>query len=104
MSIRGLVDKWLKLSDLAVDEKLARSHKTRALELQDELPVWTEITDDPDTWPTTAERVMSYYDRNDTYVSDHSPFIQLYQIGAHNWNYWHSIGLWWRPLCDLDMP
>lgn len=67
---------------------------TCARELEAALPKWTEITDDPDTWPDDGQKVLAleFGHRNTVVKRFMKKHGRLY------------LKDWWRPLCDLDYP
>jgi hypothetical protein len=101
MSIRGLIEyDWAEVSRYGArhDTKWIRTDKFHAA-----LPVWTEITDDPKTWPDEpGEYLVEHHDGlfvgelfNDDSSWFENEFSGEIDIGSCTA---------WRPLCDLDRP
>lgn len=69
--------------------------------LESALPVWTKITDAPDTWPEEIlqnDHQIMAHGKHCTNVVDIERFVSE-MIGSNYEYYTH-----WRPLCDLDYP
>jgi len=80
-----------------------------AQQLESALPVWTEITDDPKTWPAMGAPVLAYSNRNNPayiYVfnrRDIHTFEKGYVWAPARWGAVNGL-THWRPFCDLDYP
>ena len=98
MSIRALADKWRgNEKPQCVEERAYNDGQQNcAFDLEAALPQWTQITDDPATWPTLETEILmaSWYDgwNYESYT------VKCFKI------FKDELGEWWRPLCDLDHP
>ena len=70
----------------------ALCHASNMLEAA--LPVWTLITDNPESLPPVTDNVMFAECRNGRWLAD----VWSGEITQD------ARGLYWRPLCDLDYP
>ena len=68
---------------------------TCARELEAALPKWTEITDDPDTWPDRLKRVVFSFSSE-----SHCWIAFMHKNPMED----GLVTCYWRPLCDLDYP
>lgn len=101
MDITKLGDYWRGEESRLEKMFFSLGGDTCADELEDALPKWTEITDNPDTWP--AIQVLVLVASLDKSVNQdvlifrnqmvRSMFFKDYE------NYTH-----WRPLCSIDHP
>ena len=96
MSITKLPEKWRRYENAYAIAEAA--YLVLANELEDALPVWTRITDDPDTWPKT-ERGLFFMlagleDDGEKVWQVITDFLDNDYDGCTHW----------RPLCDIDYP
>ena len=96
--ITKLADKWRKEAKNHIEEDEANRMYSAALnqaatDLWADLPTWTRITDDPDTWPEMAQEVIW------TGKLTSRPNISTFFGFDADW-----YRIYWRPLCDLDYP
>ena len=67
---------------------------TCATELSAALPVWTKITDNPETWPPSDKRVFSFHER-----LSYGPHTYHQTKVGPSFEFTH-----WRHMCSLDRP
>ena len=91
MSIKSLMDDWR-------ENWLDVNGASCADELEAAMPVWTKITNDPDTWPKYGLEVMFYGNPMG------EPKRYLGYFAADDQTFSYLKGAYWRPLCDLDHP
>ena len=103
--ITKLPDKWREDAVEASEQGLLDSGlciaNTCATMLDESLPPWTEITDDPDTWPVYGTEIVVRW-------KDHVTKGAYFGKGRICYEYLANENItteaWWRPLCDLDYP
>ncbi|MBU8921805.1 MAG: hypothetical protein KOO63_08295 [Bacteroidales bacterium] len=94
--IMKLPSKWREGATVCYDANAKFVHERLAGELESALPVWTKITDDPDTWPEQSEDIL---------LSSGVGFLEAGEWGVTiDEGMQKYIGRYWRPLCDLDYP
>ena len=72
-------------------------------------PKWTEITDNPKTWPPVGESVVCRTGEGGKFYYGHSIFDRLSPADTSFYSGINSPSPYlkythWRPLCDLDYP
>lgn len=92
--MRDLPNKW-RMED--PDQHLAPMGVC-ADELEAALPVWTKITDDPDTWPEDGMYLWVYGDLNGAWIHATYDVAMMRTIADM---VQHTC---WRPLCSIDYP
>ena len=95
--MKALIDKWQdRKSELAFGASCLC-----ASELQAYIDgLWTQITDDPDTWPDEGNKILMRVN----YSGDSCMHQQLEQWVWTDEYMPEFIGSYYRPLCDLDYP
>ena len=92
--MRELIKKWRKRGK----KNAARIHYKYADELRAALPVWTKITDDPDTWPEDGNYLWAYRSVDGDWL--HATFeVSMMRVVADM-----AVDTRWRPLADIDYP
>ena len=74
-------------------------------ELEAALPVWTKITDHPDTWPPTNGASVISSEWSEAYQQWNHRLV-TFSVDDALHSFEHEVrGMFcWRPLCDLDYP
>ncbi len=79
--------------------------KDAAAELQAALPVWTKITDEPESRPAMGqEYLMIDVLQSKPFGSWFDKWDGNFPLQATIEEYQRGSVFWWRPLCDLDYP
>jgi len=93
--ITKLPDRWRSKQD--VYPSIAR--EDCLVDLHNALPVWTRITDDPDTWPEDGTYLWCYGSiGSDTLI--HATYdVSMMRVIADM-----VERTCWRPLCSIDYP
>lgn len=94
VTIRSLPGEWRKVH-CAVN-KCSDSFYCCAFDLEAVLPVWTKISDDPETWPKKREYILGIDN------TEEEKFPEPFWVEPDN--RLPSYVTHWRPLCDLDTP
>ena len=93
--ITKLPDKWRKNAVDGSEVKVISNEiyvtNILANELEAALPVWTKITDNPNSWPEVEAEVA---------LEDIGWIVWPDLYGTYK--VYHTLH--WRPLCDLDYP
>ena len=122
--MRELIDKWRVSTGITRMGPAGRHQFTGRKACADEIEawlnsLWTEITDDSDTWPTIQEQFFGAWvdggklDGIEWYGwSGHA--LRFWNLNSNNLNEWDEetrlaangtrMFTHWRPLCDIDTP
>jgi hypothetical protein len=105
--VNKLPDEWLKIIDPPFNNyPCAHVLKDCADQLQAALPVWKQITDDPDTWPPIGDFMLSQDADGPMCVEgsslEYASFVHAERTPDDDFSIF--VGRWWRPLCSLDYP
>jgi len=100
--ITKLPDQWREDAVEASEKDMIASGlvvaSVLATELEAALPVWTKITDDPDTWPKVDSVSMMHSRTKGTIIKENG--VEIYDFFMLE----YGDITHWRPLTDLDYP
>ena len=96
--ITKLPDKWRQKRRSELDATNFDLYELAdcADELEQALPKWTRITEEPDTWPEDETTVFL------SYIANGKRSFEMW--GFKDSDNLMLMGDYWRPLCDLDYP
>ena len=92
MNIKSLPEKW---RDNRSESSVHGHRYDCANDLEAALPIWTCITDNPDTWPEQGQDIL--YSIGEGWLEVGEWNVRPEKIDKYIDNYW-------RPFCDLDYP
>lgn len=99
ININELADFWegyLKTAMRHNHTSYNEAYRECISDLKEALPVWTQITDDEETWPDEDQMVVIFHDLDPEIIEfGYTPCDNDREL---------LTGAWWRPVCDLDYP